>query len=72
MNVSNIVFFEKLSTLGGRDDAVITKERCGHHADPEDHGGGVLGSRASPMRTTSVLVHLTFIESRRAWSLRVM
>src|SRR4029077_20933430 len=40
IDIGDIVFDKNLPAPGGHDDTVIARERCGHHADPEDDGGG--------------------------------
>ncbi len=42
IDVGDIGFYKKLPAPGGHDGAVIARERCGHHADPENNGGGRL------------------------------
>jgi hypothetical protein len=47
---------------------VIARERCRHHANPEDDGGRRL-SRLLDADDVSMLVQFTSIESRRARTL---
>ena len=42
INIINIIFYKKLPALGGHDDTIFTRERCRHHADPEDDRGKIL------------------------------
>ena len=39
VDVADIAFYKKFPALGGHDDAVIARERCRHHTNPEDDGG---------------------------------
>ena len=48
IDIGNFIFYKKLPALGGHDDAVMARKRCGHHADPEDDGGGKLSSVPNP------------------------
>jgi hypothetical protein len=45
VDVGDIVFHQNLPAPGGHDDAVIARERCGYHTDPEDDGEERFGGR---------------------------
>ena len=38
VDVGDIVFHQNLPAPEGHDDAVMARERCGYHTDPEDDG----------------------------------